>query len=67
MSEFDKLKDEAEQAAQQHPQQVEEGTQAVEKKLGIQPQGDGQSGQVGQASSDSPADSGEQGQNSPAS
>ena len=65
MSEFDKLKDEAEQAAQQHPQQVEEGEQAIEKKLGVQPQGDGQP--AGQASSNSPADGGEQGQNSPAS
>ena len=67
MSEFDKLKDEAEQAAQQHPQQVHEGEQAIEKKLGVQLQGDGQSGQAGQASSDGPADGGEQGKNSPAS
>ena len=67
MSEFDKLKDEAEQAAQQHPQQVEEGEQAIEKKLGVQPQGDAQPGQAGQTSSNSQADSGEQGQNSPAS
>ena len=64
MSEFDKLKDEAEQAAQQHPQQVEEGEQAIEKKLGVQPQGDAQ---PGRASSNSPGDGGEQGQNSPAS
>lgn len=34
MSEFDKLKDEAEKEAQQHPQQVKEGEQAVEKDLG---------------------------------
>jgi hypothetical protein len=66
MGEFDKLKDEAEHEAQQHPQQVEEGAQAIEKKLGVQPQGDAQPGQAGQASSN-PADSGEQGQNSPAS
>lgn len=34
MSEFDNLKNEAEQYAQQHPQQVEEGEDAVEKKFG---------------------------------
>jgi hypothetical protein len=31
-SEFDKLKDEAEKEAQQHPQQVKEGEQAAEKE-----------------------------------
>ncbi len=66
MGEFDKLKDEAEHEVQQHPQQVEEGAQAVEKKLGVQ-QGDAQPGQAGQAGSNSPADSGEPGQDSPAS
>lgn len=66
MGEFDKLKDEVEHEAQQHPQQVEEGTQAIEKKLGVQPQGGAQSGQAGQADSNSPADAGEQAQNSPA-
>ncbi len=35
MSEFDKLKDEAEKEAKEHPQQVSEGEQAVEKKLGM--------------------------------
>jgi hypothetical protein len=35
MSEFDKLKDDAEQYGQQHPQQVQEGEQDVEKKFGI--------------------------------
>jgi hypothetical protein len=34
MTEFDKLKDDAEQYAQQHPEQVKEGEQAVERKLG---------------------------------
>lgn len=35
MSEFDKLKNEAEQYAQQHPDQVKKGEQAAEEKLGI--------------------------------
>lgn len=35
MSDFDKLKDEAEKEAKEHPQQVSEGEQAVEKKLGM--------------------------------
>lgn len=35
MSEFDKLKDEAEKEAKEHPQQVSEGEQIVEKKLGM--------------------------------
>lgn len=42
MSEFDKLKDEAEQYAQQHPDQVKKGEQAVEDKLGIGQQETGQ-------------------------
>jgi hypothetical protein len=42
MSEFDKLKDDAEQYGQQHPQQVQEGERDVEKKFGI---GGGQPGQ----------------------
>ena len=42
MSEFDKLKDEAEQYAQQHPDQVKKGEQAVEDKLGIGQQEPGQ-------------------------
>jgi hypothetical protein len=44
MSEFDKLKDEGEQYAKDHPQQVKEGEDAVEKKIGIDQQGSGQSG-----------------------
>ena len=47
MSEFDKLKDEAEQYGQQHPQQVQEGEQDVEKRFGIGGQQD-QGGQYGQ-------------------
>jgi hypothetical protein len=35
MSEFDKLKDEGEKYAKDHPQQVKEGEDAVEKKVGI--------------------------------
>ena len=31
-SDFDKLKDEAEKEAQEHPQQVKEGEQAAEKE-----------------------------------
>ena len=34
MSEFDKLKDEAEKETREHPEQVRKGEQAVEKKLG---------------------------------
>jgi hypothetical protein len=33
MSEFDKLKDEAEKEMTEHPEQVKEGQQAVEEKL----------------------------------
>jgi hypothetical protein len=35
VSEFDKLKDEGEQYAKDHPEQVKEGEGAVEKKLGL--------------------------------
>jgi hypothetical protein len=35
VSEFDNLKDKAEQYTQQHPDQVEKGEDAVERKLGI--------------------------------
>ena len=45
MSEFDNLKNEAEQYAQQHPEQVKEGEDAVEKKFGMGQQD--QSGQGG--------------------
>jgi hypothetical protein len=45
VSEFDNLKNEAEQLAQQHPQQIKEGEDAVEKKFGLGRQD--QSGQGG--------------------
>jgi hypothetical protein len=49
MNEFDKLKDEAEQ----HPQQVQEGEQYVEKRFGLGGQqdqgGQDQGGQYGQS------------------
>ena len=35
MSEFDKLKDEAEKEIQEHPEQFKEGEQAIEKRLGV--------------------------------
>ena len=43
MSEFDNLKDKGEQYVQQHPDQVEKGEDAVERKLGI-----GEQDQAGQ-------------------
>jgi hypothetical protein len=43
VSEFDNLKDKAEQYAQQHPEQVEKGEDAIEQKLGI-----GEQDQAGQ-------------------
>jgi hypothetical protein len=49
MSEFDKLKDDAERYAQQHPEQVQKGEQAVDEKLGIGQQGEPQHAQSGQA------------------
>ena len=45
MSEFDKLKDDAEKYTQDHPEQVQKGEQAVEKKLGLPGQEDSGSGQ----------------------
>jgi hypothetical protein len=35
VSEFDNVKDKAEQYAQQHPDQVEKGEDAIEQKLGL--------------------------------
>ena len=49
MSEFDNLKDKAEDYAQQHPEQVKEGEEAVERKLGIGEQDQAGQGQQGQA------------------
>jgi hypothetical protein len=48
MSEFDKLKDDAEQYAQQHPEQVQKGEQTAEKELGIGQQGESQQDQSAQ-------------------
>ena len=45
MSEFDKLKDDAEKYAQDHPEQVQKGEEAAEKKLGLPGQEDSGSGQ----------------------
>jgi hypothetical protein len=45
VSEFDNLKDDAEQYAQQHPQQIREGEDAAEKKFGIGQQDQGNQGQ----------------------
>ena len=48
MSEFDNLKDKAEQYAQQHPEQVKEGEEAVERKFGLGEQDQAGQGQQGQ-------------------
>ena len=48
MSEFDKLKDDAEQYAKDHPEQVQEAEQDAEKKLGLPGQGDNQPAQGNQ-------------------
>ncbi len=48
MSEFEKLAGDAEKYAQQHPEQVEKGEQAAERKLGLPEQGQSGSGQSGQ-------------------
>jgi hypothetical protein len=52
MSEFDKLKDDAENYAQDHPDQVQKGEDAVEKKLGLPGQQDSGSGQQDQPGQD---------------
>ena len=54
MSEFDKLKDDAEKYAQDHPDQVQKGEDAVEKKLGLPGQEDSGSGQQDQPGQDQP-------------
>lgn len=64
MSEFDNLKNEAEQAAQQHPEQVKEGEQFAEKEgkdlAGKELGGQGDQGdQVGQDSGQGGQDSGQ--------
>ena len=55
MPDFDELKDDAENYAKEHPEQVQKGEDAVEDKLGIQ-QGGNQQDQDGKD------DSGHQGQ-----
>jgi hypothetical protein len=52
MSEFDKLKDDAENYAQDHPDQVQKGEDAAEKKLGLPGQEDSGSGQQDQRGQD---------------
>ena len=52
MSEFDKLKDDAEKYAQDHPDQVQKGEDTVEKKLGLPGQEDSGSGQQDQPGQD---------------
>jgi hypothetical protein len=58
LSEFDKMKDEAEKEAKEHPQQVKEGEQAAEKKLGLNSQDD-QTSQHGQTSASQDTDAGQ--------
>jgi hypothetical protein len=55
MSEFDKLKDDAEQYAKDHPEQVQNAEQDAEKKLGLPDQG----------GSDPPAQGNQPGQDAP--
>jgi hypothetical protein len=57
MSEFDKLKDEATKEVREHPQQVKEGEQFAEKKLGLDGQDD-QSGQDDQGKAPQEEDTG---------
>jgi hypothetical protein len=52
MSEFDKLKDDAEKYAQDHPDQVQKGEDAVEKKLGLPGQEDSGSSRQDQPGQD---------------
>jgi hypothetical protein len=59
MSEFDNLKDDAEKYAQDHPDQVQKGEEAAEKKLGLPGQENSGSGQQDQSGQDQ---SGQEGQ-----
>ena len=52
MSEFDKLKDDAEEYAQDHPEQVQKGEEAAEKKLGLPGQENSGSGHQDESSQD---------------
>jgi hypothetical protein len=47
VSDFDKLKDEAEKEAREHPEQVRAGEQAVEKELGLSRDQSGQGSSPG--------------------
>jgi hypothetical protein len=62
MSEFDKLKDDAEKYAQDHPEQVQKGEQAVEEKFGLPGQDNSGSGQQDQSGQDQSGESGQRGQ-----
>ena len=59
MSEFDKLKDDAEKYAQDHPEQVQKGEEAAEKKLGLPGQENSGSGQQDQSSQDQSSQEGQ--------
>jgi hypothetical protein len=63
MSEFDNLKDDAQKLAQDHPEQVEKGEQAVEDKVGLGQHDDG-SQQAGGNQSGDDQGSGQQDQDS---
>ena len=52
MSEFDKLKDDAEQYAKDHPEQVQNAEQDAEKKLGLPEQGGSDQAQGNQPGQD---------------
>ena len=59
MPDFDELKDDAENYAKEHPEQVQKGEDAVEDKLGIQQQGGNQQDQDGKDGKDDPGDQGQ--------
>ena len=59
MSEFDQLKDDAEKYAQDHPDQVQKGEDAVEKKLGLPGQQNSGSGQQDESSQDQSSQGGQ--------
>jgi len=59
MSEFDKLKDDAEKYAQDHPEQVQKGEEAAEKKLGLPGQQNSGSGQQDESSQDQSSQGGQ--------
>jgi hypothetical protein len=59
MSEFEKLEGDAQKVAQEHPEQVEKGEQAIETKLGIGQQGDGSQQQASGTQAAGDQDSGQ--------